>query len=140
MRLSYESAAVDVQADDGLVVADVRGEICAATASQIIADAPTWAPKVHAKVVDYTGARLMLTADALYGASFAARPGQDEPAAFIVQLDQLALFRRYAELCAERGVLKAAFTRTEEALFWAAQQARVQRWWDQQAQPYRPLP
>jgi hypothetical protein len=140
MLWSYERAVVEVQADSGLVVADARGEICVGMAARIIADAPGWAPQVHAKVVDYSRARLMLTADSLYGASFAARPGQDEPAAFIVQPDQLALFKRYAAMCAERGVLKAAFTRVDQALGWAAEQAQVQRYWAQLAQTHRPSP
>lgn len=83
-------------------------------------------------VVSYVEAAIAIEPDKMF--SYAWRSGEEAapmeaPAALVVRPDQLALFRQYAQTALHSGILRAAFTSTDEARSWASEQAAVQEQW-----------
>lgn len=129
LAFKYKAAQVSVRgAGSPLVVAMVRGLVNPRSAQSIIADAAQWGAGRLAQVVRYDEARVELSADELLAAALRAR-ASDVPAAFVVRPDHLRLFRQYAQMNLDRGVMKAAFTRVEDAEGWAVDQLRVRAHW-----------
>lgn len=125
----YAAAAVSVRsAGASLVVADVRGIVTPSSAEQIIAGAAGWGDRRLAQVVRYDEARVDLDAEELLAAALRAN-ASDIPTALVVSQDHIAVFRKYAQMNADRGVMKAAFTRLEAAESWAVDQLRVREQW-----------
>jgi hypothetical protein len=140
LKFGYVSAQVSVRgAGSPLVVAVVEGVVTPKTAQSIIADAARWGEDRMAQVVRYDAARVELSADQLLAAALRAR-ASDVPAAFVVQPDQLRLFRQYAQMNLDRGVMKAAFTRVEDAESWAVDQMRVRAHWQRLERALRSAP
>ncbi len=140
LKFGYESAQVSVRgAGSPLVVATVQGVVTPKTAQSIIADAARWGGGRMAQVVRYDAARVELSADQLLAAALRAQ-ASDVPAAFVVQPDQLRLFRQYSQMNLDRGVMKAAFTRVEDAESWAVDQMRVRARWQRLEHALRSAP
>lgn len=126
--LKYGATAVQVANLDGVLLAAVAGPVDQAIAQTIMRDAKKWAPHRSAQVVDYASATVQLTADDLYAAAVRAH-GPTEPTAIVARQEHWELFRKYVELNASRGVLKAVFTTSEAAGRWAVEQAVVMEYW-----------
>ena len=124
VKLQYGCASVRAHARGGLIHATVRGEVTQLVARSIIGGAPLWSPVRSSQVVDYSRARVKLSAEALFAAARAVAIG-DTPTALVVGPDQLVMFADYARMAVEQGVLKQAFTSFEAAHRWAAAQAAV---------------
>lgn len=129
MLFVYQGAQVTARDEAGVVMATIEGRVDVATAGRVIGDSIKWAKDPLVQIVDYRGAALELSADVLYGAATAAKPTEAAPTVFLVDPRQLAMFRRYAAMNAERGVLKAAFTCCDAVASWAAEQAQVREYW-----------
>lgn len=128
LKFEYPTATVDVRSSGHIVTAMVGGVVTAAAATKIIAGAGGWAPRRLAQVVSYTDARVEITPDVLFAAAVLADPAST-PTALLVAPAQLSTFREYSLLYANRGVLKVAFTRMEDAQRWAARQAHIREYW-----------
>lgn len=127
-KLKCATASVLARADQGLVIAVVDGDVTLESAPLIVAGAARWPGQRLAHVVSYEGARVDLSAEDLFRSVMLAEPG-DTPTAFVVSPSQLAMFRKYSQMHADRGTLKAAFTNFEAARRWAANQALVRATW-----------
>jgi hypothetical protein len=129
LKFQYDTSDVEVRGDGtALVVAVVRGKVTRVDAQAIIAGAADWGAGRLAQVVRYDDAQVDLDAEELYEAALRAC-ASDIPAALVVSEDYLSVFRKYAQMNADRGVMKAAFTRMAEAESWAVDQLRVRAHW-----------
>jgi hypothetical protein len=128
LRFEYPTATVDVRTCGQIVTAAVGGLVTASAATKIIAGAGGWATQRLVQVVSYAEASVEMTPDVLFAAAVLAKPSTT-PTALVVAPSQLSTFREYSLLYADRGVLKVAFTRMEEAQRWAARQAQVREYW-----------
>ena len=142
---NYSTACVQVRATGRVAVANVRGIVTQASAGKIIADSAGWCGRLGlplASVVVYRDAAVAIQADELLkAASGAYRQGAGlAAAALVVSSDQFALFRDYARMSAERGVLKAVFLSVDDAHCWAARQAGVAEEWAQMRAALRSAP
>lgn len=133
-RYTYNTASVSASLDGLIGVGIITGVVSGANARQIIADSVTWGggPAPLANLVNYQGAVVAIQADKLLmAAKMAGRLGgiMATPTAIVATADQIEMFRDYAELSMQAGVLKAAFTNPADARRWAARQAVIRGQW-----------
>lgn len=144
-RYSYPTASVQAGNSGRVAIARVRGIVTKEAAGRIIADSGSWCGRLGAPlatVVVYRDATVAIeTDDLLMAAGNAYRQGAGLAAtALVVSPDQAAMFREYARLSAERGILKRVFLSVEDAQRWAAQQAVVAEAWQKMRLALRSVP
>lgn len=144
-KYKYPTASVQVGNSGRVAIARVRGIVTPTSAGKIIADSSSWCGRLGAPlatVVDYQDAAMAIQTDALLKAAGSAyRQGAGLAAtALVVSADHAAMFRDYAQLSADRGVLKAVFSSLEDAQRWAARQALVAESWQQMRRALRSGP
>ena len=138
-KWAYCSAAVSARSENGIVFAAVDGIVTPTSAALIIADSVNWSRHRLAQVVRYDRAVVNMSAEVMFAAAMKAKPG-GTPTALVVSDQQLPVFREYSQMHADRGVMKAAFTSSEAAQRWAADQARVRESWGRWSRALAALP
>lgn len=116
--------------EQGLVCFGIEGEVCPATGAQLLAASSAYMTEAKAcgLVADYTGARVLLTAEQLTANMRRAAATSrmiTTPTALVVRRDDTALFLTYARALSQFGVLRGVFNEFEPARRWASEQARI---------------
>ncbi len=123
--LTCGAAMVSCQSDRGTTVARVSGLVVATAVGEIVRSIEDLSAQRGAsgQVVVYS-AQVLISPDRLFAAAQAT--GREKlPTALVVGPDQIELFRTYARLALQVGVLKAAFLTEQQAREWVEQAALV---------------
>ena len=126
---TYATASVHVAALGRVAIGRVTGLVTISTAGQIMQDEARWiGGQQLAQIIDCSAAGVALAANDLLATAQRKLDGGGPPTVFIVGLDQLPLFERYADLAMACGVLKAAFSSERDAQQWAQMAAKVHQY------------
>lgn len=123
-------SSISTSAEAGYSFYSVTGVVTPRSIGQLVDYACSKADA--AMVVSYENAVIAIEPDELFSYAWAQRDPahpMEAPAALVVRLDQLSLFRQYADAALQNGLIRATFTARDEACAWAAQQAVVQEQW-----------
>ena len=126
LTLTCGAAMVSCRSDRGTTLARVGGLVVESAAGEIIRSIESVSADCGAvgQVVVYS-AQVLISPDRLFAAAQAT--GRDKlPTAIVVGPEQIELFRAYARLALQAGVLKAAFLTEQRALEWVEQAALVE--------------
>lgn len=121
----YGDVVVHVREEFGIAHAAVTGEIDGGVARRLIADSSDWCAgrPALAQSVDYSGARVLLSADRLMAGLMAGLGGRAPvPTVIVSSLDQFRMFDSYSRMARDRDIPKDVFTTAEAAHRWAIQQ------------------
>lgn len=127
----YATATATSTLSNGVGHTQISGIVTPEVAAQLLRDNATWLARSGAmgQVADYSRAVFAIDSMSLLRtAAMAARfeAALDTPTALVVgSTDQFELIADYASLMARRGAVRAPFQSTDEALRWAARQARA---------------
>jgi hypothetical protein len=125
------SSACEMWGESGLAVIRTEGIVTSDTAAAVLASCQAtvtdWAS--DGLMADYVQARLDIEPDRLMRSALEIMERGDRrlalPTALLVRADDLPMWRGYARLMAQGGVLRGVFTDHHAALAWTRRQAAI---------------
>ena len=126
----YSGASAQAWGNNGIALFRACGLVTPSAATSILTDCQSavdaW--QIRGLVAQYTDAQLAIDADALHRSAVGVVGAHGRlalPTALVVRRDDLALWKTYAHLMANRGIVRGVFTDYDAALRWARLQASI---------------
>lgn len=125
------STSAEMWGDNGLAVIRTQGIVAPQAFRGVLANCQAAVTDWDSRglVADYMQAQLEIDADALMRSALQVMAlGERKlalPTALLVKADDLPMWRNYARLMAQGGVLRGVFTDHDAALAWTRQQAAI---------------
>lgn len=126
----YGGASAQAWGCGGIALIRSRGVVTQSVAGSILADCQSvvdaW--QTRGLVAQYDEAQLDIDADTLCRSAVKVVEANGRlslPTALVVRRDDLPMWKTYAHLMAQRGILRGVFTDYDQAMRWARTQAAI---------------